>query len=269
MKSSSSSRDNIRIIINEKYFITSTHNLVILNTEYHDEKIYFAIIENIFVGGTKQSSDFRLQINRRKIPLSETIPEFIIKPTDQLATIGDAIKSFECVANAGPGNAIEIIWQKNAILIDQTTGRFHIGPYNRTLEVRGITADDQGIYSCHIRIKNSDNFINASAKLIVRGVPIISTNFPLIQNVDLQENIVFTCDGTPISTNFNVTWYKNAILLTNESSKIQLIDNKLIINTIEWNDQGMYQCFLTNDVGEDTRSTWLKIKSTQKKQDFL
>ncbi|CAF3794544.1 unnamed protein product [Adineta steineri] len=261
MKSSSSSRDNIRIIINEKYFITSTHNLVILNTEYHDEKIYFAIIENIFVGGTKQSSDFRLQINRRKIPLSETIPEFIIKPTDQLATIGDAIKSFECVANAGPGNAIEIIWQKNAILIDQTTGRFHIGPYNRTLEVRGITADDQGIYSCHIRIKNSDNFINASAKLIVRGVPIISTNFPLIQNVDLQENIVFTCDGTPISTNFNVTWYKNAILLTNESSKIQLIDNKLIINTIEWNDQGMYQCFLTNDVGEDTRSTWLKIKS--------
>jgi hypothetical protein len=47
------------------------------------------------------------------------------------------------------------------------------------------------------------------------------------------------------------------------SNRIQLIENQLIINTIEWDDQGMYQCFLTNDVGEDTRSTWLKIKSTK------
>jgi len=66
-------------------------------------------------------------------------------------------------------NSIEIIWQKDSILIDQTNGRFHIGPYNRTLEVRGIINDDQGIYSCHVRITNSEIFINASAKLIVRG----------------------------------------------------------------------------------------------------
>lgn len=101
MKSSSSSRDSMRIVINEKYFVTSTHNLVILNTEYQDEKIYFAVIENIFVGGTKQSSDFRLQINRKKNPFELSAPEFIVKPIDQFATIGDAIKSFECVANAG------------------------------------------------------------------------------------------------------------------------------------------------------------------------
>jgi hypothetical protein len=49
-------------------------------------------------------------------------------------------------------------------------------------------------------------------------------------------------------------------------NRFELIGNKLIINNIEWNDQGMYQCFLTNDVGEDTRSTWLKIKS---KHSFL
>jgi hypothetical protein len=66
-------------------------------------------------------------------------------------------------------NSIEIIWQKNSVLIDQTNGRFHIGPYNRTLEVRGIIADDQGIYSCHVRMKNSENFVNASAQLIVKG----------------------------------------------------------------------------------------------------
>lgn len=167
MKSSSITRDPIRIIINEKYFITSTHNLVILNTEYEDEKIYFAIIENIFVGGTKQSADFRLQINPKKSSFENSMPEFIVKPTDQFATIGDAIKSFECVANSH--QPIEIIWQKNSISIDQTDGRFHIGPYNRTLEVRGIVNDDQGIYSCHIRIKNSEIILNASAKLIVQG----------------------------------------------------------------------------------------------------
>lgn len=44
-------------------------------------------------------------------------------------------------------------------------------------------------------------------------------------------------------------------------SSLQLIGHQLIIEAVEWDDQGMYQCFLTNDVGEDTRSTWLKIKS--------
>lgn len=43
--------------------------------------------------------------------------------------------------------------------------------------------------------------------------------------------------------------------------RFQLIENRLLVNSIEWDDQGMYQCFLTNDVGEDTRSTWLRIKS--------
>ena len=261
MKSSSSSRDHTRIVINDKYFITSTHNLVILNTEYQDEKIYFAIIENIFVGGTRQSADFRLQVNNRKTTSFEnSLVDLIVKPIDQFATIGDAIKSFECVANSN--NPIEIIWKKNSILIDQNNGRFHIGPYNRTLEVRGIISDDQGVYSCHVRIQNTEVFLNASAQLFVRGVPIITTNFPLIQNVDLQERVVFTCDGSRLSTNFNVSWYKNAVRLTNDSNnRIQLLDNQLILNSVEWNDQGMYQCFLTNDVGEDTRSTWLKIKS--------
>lgn len=81
----------------------------------------------------------------------------------------------------------------------------------------------------------------------------------MIQHVDLQEKIAFTCDGT--SQSANVTWYKNAVRLFNQSERIQLIGNQLILSLIEWNDQGMYQCFLTNEVGEDTRSTWLKIKS--------
>ena len=219
MKSSSSSRDQTRIVINDKYFITSAHNLVILNSEYQDERIYFAMIENIFVGGTKQSPDYRLQVNRRKSSSFVNMPELIVRPVDQLATVGDAIKSFECLGNAGSGSALEIIWQKNAVMIDQTNGRFHIGPYNRTLEVRGITAEDQGIYSCHVRVRNTDAFVNASAQLIVRGVPMITTNFPLILNVDLQEQVVFTCNGTRVSSEVNVTWYKNAVRVTNQSAR--------------------------------------------------
>jgi hypothetical protein len=50
-------------------------------------------------------------------------------------------------------------------------------------------------------------------------------------------------------------------LINSVAHRIHLIEHQLIIESIEWTDQGMYQCFLTNDVGEDTRSTWLKIKS--------
>ena len=55
--------------------------------------------------------------------------------------------------------------------------------------------------------------------LTVLGVPIITTNFPLIQNVDLQEKVHFTCNGTQTSTEINVTWYKNAVRLVNQPSK--------------------------------------------------
>lgn len=100
MKSSVLGREQTRIIHNEKYFISSSHNLIILDVDYEDEKIYYALVENIFVGGTKQSADYRLQVHRRTTPISfSSKPEFIIQPIDQLATIGDAIKSFECVAN--------------------------------------------------------------------------------------------------------------------------------------------------------------------------
>lgn len=78
------------------------------------------------------------------------------------------VRSLEHIRSSS-NQPIEIIWQKNAVLIDQSSGRFHIGPYNRTLEVRGITADDQGIYSCHVRIRYSDAFVNATAQLTVRG----------------------------------------------------------------------------------------------------
>lgn len=63
----------------------------------------------------------------------------------------------------------DIFWTKDSMLIDSNNGRFHIGPYNRTLEVRGITADDQGNYTCHVRLQNTDISVNATAKLIVRG----------------------------------------------------------------------------------------------------
>lgn len=100
MKTSSLSRDQTRIMINEKYFITADHHLVILNVEYQDEKIYYAMVDNIFVGGTKQSVDYRLNVNRRSSAFSTNVPELIVRPVDQSATIGDAIKSFECLANA-------------------------------------------------------------------------------------------------------------------------------------------------------------------------
>lgn len=100
MKSNVLMREQTRIISNEKYFLSSSHKLIVLDADFDDEKIYYAIVENIFVGGTKQSPDFRLEVRRRTTAISfSSKPNFIIKPVDQFATIGDPIKSFECLAN--------------------------------------------------------------------------------------------------------------------------------------------------------------------------
>ena len=135
------------------------------------------------------------------------------------------MRSPPCISESSFRYPVETIWQKNSVVIDANNARFHIGPYNRTLEVRGITADDSGIYSCHVRLRHSDIYVNASARLIVRGVPIITTNFPLVQHVDLQEKIIFTCDGTPMSTDVNVTWYKDAVPIVNPSNRYVRVAN--------------------------------------------
>ncbi|CAF1181603.1 unnamed protein product, partial [Didymodactylos carnosus] len=251
-----------KIVMNEKYFITSKHNLIILSANYDDEKMYYATIENIFAGGSKQSPAYRLEVNRRKFYATNDAPVIIVKPSDQIAIVGDPLKTFECVPNAASREQIEILWQKDEKFIDSTFGRYHIGIYNRTLEIRSVSLEDAGNYTCLVRLKNTLVFTNASAQLVVQVVPMIITPFPAIHEVDLQDDITLRCGGTPSSI-VNVTWYKNAVQLTNESSRIQLQNDSLILYQIERNDEGMYQCFLTNTVGEDARSTWLKIKSEQ------
>lgn len=38
-------------------------------------------------------------------------------------------------------------------------------------------------------------------------------------------------------------------------------DNTLIIKKLRMDDSGMYQCWARNNAGEDSISTWLKVKS--------
>lgn len=73
--------------------------------------------------------------------------------------------------------------------------------------------------------------------------------------------ITLPCEavGIPAPT---MTWYRNAELLDTSSGYYSIQeDGSLLIKKVRIEDMGMFQCLASNEAGEDSVYTWLKVKS--------
>ena len=73
--------------------------------------------------------------------------------------------------------------------------------------------------------------------------------------------MVFTglAEGTPTPT---TSWYKNAVIINPAGTDRLTItaNGSLSVAKINEGDGGVYQCFRQNAFGEESVSTWLRIK---------
>jgi hypothetical protein len=200
--------------------------------------------------------------------------EFVVKPSDTIAKLNDNLVKFDCIVNTRKQalDQIEIQWFKDDQLIDFIKTKYHLS--SRSLEIISVTDQDAGVYTCSAKsnLRSNDMFpsasmyqpnqiLNASARLDVHIKPTFKTQPESIIETDYGKSVHIKCEGIS-NPKANITWFRNAQLINfNVHTNMELQDNKLLINNIEKKDQAIYQCFLSNEAGQISASTLLKIIS--------
>ncbi|GAB6027495.1 Down syndrome cell adhesion molecule-like protein 1 [Chamberlinius hualienensis] len=110
------------------------------------------------------------------------------------------------------------------------------------LIVSHVQTDDAGVYSCEAF--NSIGSVRVETQLIVTA-SLSALVYPQKQTVNLGESATLNCvvSGFPV---MHMSWVKDGKILTHDSIN-HLTKDVLRISSVQKEDRGMYQCFVSND----------------------
>ncbi|XP_050344863.1 protein sidekick isoform X1 [Nymphalis io] len=261
----------------QKYAITDKYQLVILCASQDDQRAYRARAINTQLGKVENSPYIRLKVNGDDD--KEIAPEIIIKPQDTKIIKGQEYTNIYCIANARPLHELETLWFKDGVLIDLAGITYDLNDqWNRTLSLISANLNHTGRYTCQARLK-SGGFatVTASASVTVFEKPVMLSSIKSETFGEFGSTIVLECNvnGIPMP---GITWYKDARKIASvgadaeESDNADVddgggryrveVDRSLVISNLKMEDMGIYQCIASNDAGESSIYTWLKIKTS-------
>lgn len=261
----------------QKYAVTDKHELVILCTSHEDEKAYRVRAINTQLGKEENSPYLKLNVfgnDSKEIP-----PEIIIKPEDTKIIKGQEYTSLYCIANARPLHELETLWFKDGIMIDLAGITFDLNDqWNRTLTLISANLTHTGQYTCQARLRTGGYaIVSSSAYVTVLEKPVFISNLKSETFGEFGSTIVLECNvhGIPLP---GITWYKDAKKIASVGADAENSDNpdaddgggryrvevdrSLFINNLKMEDTGIYQCIASNEAGETSIYTWLKIKTS-------
>lgn len=239
------------------------NQLVILSADSSDERAYRARALNSQTGKEEYSAYTRLRLEDAGSK-HEIAPVIVIAPTDQRVSVGQQQLMLYCIANARPLYELETLWFKDGVLIENSGVDYtQSDPWNRTLGLLNVGPKHDGRYSCRVRLRTG-GFppVEAGARVSVHEKP---TFVNVLKTETLGEygaTVELPCDAVAVP-NPNITWYRNTLPINPETDNRFKIeeDNSLVVKTLRVEDSGMYQCWASNDAGENSIATWLKVKS--------
>ena len=255
------------IIPNQKFAISKSNNLIILATERSDEKFYYVKAANIHTGSEIRSKDIKLMVNDESLYSMDSLntiiePTFVVKPVDTVAKLNDNLVKFDCILNAKPLDQLEITWYKDGQLIDFKTSKYRLYQMSRSIEIISISDQDAGLYTCSAKFAQY-TALNASAKLDVYIKPTFKTQPPSLIETDIGKTIDLKCEGIANPRGV-ISWYKNANLIdaVEQSNVIFSESNtRLAIHNVGKEDEAIYQCFISNEAGQISSSSLIRIIS--------
>ncbi|XP_063378104.1 protein sidekick isoform X1 [Cydia fagiglandana] len=262
----------------QKYALTPQHQLVILSASSEDERPYRVRAINTQLGKVENSPYIKLTVygdDEKEIP-----PEIIIKPQDTKITKGQEIVNLYCIANARPLHELETLWFKDGILIDLAGVTYDLqDQWNRTLSLISANLSHTGQYTCQARLKTGGfATVTASAAVTVIEKPVFTTTLKSETFGEFGSTIVLECNvqGIPLP---GITWYKDSRKIWSVGAETEETDNSdvddggrryrvevdrsLVISDLKMDDMGIFQCIASNEAGESSIYTWLKIKTKQ------
>ncbi|NWZ84150.1 VGFR4 factor, partial [Poecile atricapillus] len=129
-----------------------------------------------------------------------------------------------------------------------------------TLLIPNVTREQSGLYKCRAQNQhNSTDTLEQHSQLLVRAkaAPFVIQNLTDME-VNISGKILLECrvSGTPEP---RVSWRKNGYPIS-AASGISMENNTLVIERVKKDDEGLYECRASNDLGQDSTSAFIRIQ---------
>uniref|UniRef100_A0A8C6N8T2 receptor protein-tyrosine kinase n=1 Tax=Melopsittacus undulatus TaxID=13146 RepID=A0A8C6N8T2_MELUD len=137
-----------------------------------------------------------------------------------------------------------------------------------TLVITNVTKEQSGLYRCRAQNQhNSTDTLEQHTQLLVRAkaAPYVIQNLTDLE-VNISGKIILECKvgGTPEP---QITWRKNGYPIS-AASGISMENNTLVIERVKKDDEGLYECKASNDMGQDSTSAFIKIQGSEEKSNI-
>ncbi|XP_041766363.1 protein sidekick isoform X3 [Anopheles merus] len=247
---------------NIKYAQTSSNQLIILSADEGDIRAYRARAFNTQIGREESTGFVRLNVTGN--PYTEIAPEIIVHPQNTKVVRGSQTVELECIANARPLHELETIWLKDGIPIENTGIHYtQTDPWNRTVTLLHVNLTHTGEYTCQVQMRTGGHpIVFSMAQVTVQEPPTFVTPLRTETLGEYGSRTVLACDviGEPLP---KITWFKNAWPIEQVAGRYTVQDdNSLEIYKLGMDDTAMFQCLATNEAGEKSAYTWLKVKTS-------
>ncbi|XP_034937975.1 protein sidekick isoform X2 [Chelonus insularis] len=244
-------------------YVTNQGNLIILSADDKDERSYRARAMNTQVGKEEYSPWFKLKVVGD--PNVEIAPTIVVPPNDTQIIKHQPVTYLDCIANSRSLHELQVLWSKDGIPIEDARISYSLNDlWNRTLELISANLTYTGIYTCHVYLRSGDYpMINASAKVDVFEKPTFVNDLKRETHGDYGSTVVIPCDVVGVPTP-KISWYHNAESIDPFIGSRYKVgdDGSLIIDRLTMDYAGIFQCLASNDAGESSSYTWLKVKTS-------
>ncbi|XP_014300001.2 protein sidekick isoform X2 [Microplitis demolitor] len=243
-------------------YATSQRRLLILNAGDNDEDLYRARAMNTQIGKEEYSPYFKLEVIGD--PNVEVAPSIIIAPNDTQIAKDQPVTYLDCIANARSLHELRVLWTKDGVPIENAHISYSFNDlWNRTLELISANLTYTGVYTCHVTLRSGGYpMINASARVDVFEKPTFVNELKRETHGDYGSTVLIPCEvvGVPMP---KISWYHNAEPVDSFlGTKFDIKeDGTLVIKRLTMSYAGMFQCLASNDAGESSSYTWLKVKT--------
>ncbi|XP_050530510.1 cell adhesion molecule Dscam2-like isoform X2 [Daktulosphaira vitifoliae] len=239
--------------------VPKTGELRIANVDENDLRhSYTCRIVNKLTGFTQESSTFGriyFESNRTMAPWSKSAVY-----TVHLVKQGDHLL-LPCDVYGFPPPQITWSSSTSTLIVSESSGR-NKAPMN-FLRLRSAQRTDAGNYSC--TATNSVGHLTLHHRVIV--APDMSAQvIPALAEIEAGRSATFTCITSSSDDNQIITWLKNGE--PRQSSTLSPPTYTLNIDSVQKDDQGMYQCVVTNKLNNEMAQSFAELRLSASKPSF-
>uniref|UniRef100_A0A493T3G9 receptor protein-tyrosine kinase n=1 Tax=Anas platyrhynchos platyrhynchos TaxID=8840 RepID=A0A493T3G9_ANAPP len=122
-----------------------------------------------------------------------------------------------------------------------------------------------GIYYCVASNKIGEEERSIEFYVSAKAAPYVIQNLTDLE-VNISGKIILECkvSGTPEP---HISWRKNGHPIS-AASGISMENNTLVIERVKKDDEGLYECKASNDMGQDSTSAFIKIQGSEEKSNI-